>query len=77
MVVPVGAIKNGKCVDTSMGLTPLEGIVMGTRCGDIDPSIVFFLIDTLGYTVEDVRDTLNKNQVCWSVWQNQRFPRHH
>jgi acetate kinase len=56
----VSAIKNGKCVDTSMGLTPLEGIVMGTRCGDIDPSIVFFLIDTLGYTVEDVRDTLNK-----------------
>jgi len=56
----VSAIKNGQCVDTSMGLTPLEGIVMGTRCGDIDPSIVFFLIDTLGYTVEDVRDTLNK-----------------
>lgn len=56
----VSAIKNGKCVDTSMGLTPLEGIVMGTRCGDIDPSIVFFLIDTLGYSVEDVRNTLNK-----------------
>ena len=56
----VSAIKNGKCVDTSMGLTPLEGIVMGTRCGDIDPSVVFFLIDTLGYTVEDVRNTLNK-----------------
>ena len=56
----VTAIKNGQCVDTSMGLTPLEGIVMGTRCGDIDPSIVFFLIDTLGYSVEDVRGTLNK-----------------
>ncbi len=56
----VSAIKNGKCVDTSMGLTPLEGIVMGTRCGDIDPSIVFFLIDTLGYSVDDVRNTLNK-----------------
>lgn len=56
----VTAIKNGQCVDTSMGLTPLEGIVMGTRCGDIDPSIVFFLIDTLGYSVEDVRATLNK-----------------
>lgn len=56
----VSAIKNGQCVDTSMGLTPLEGIVMGTRSGDIDPSIVFFLVDTLGYDIEKVRDTLNK-----------------
>lgn len=37
----VSAIVNGKCVDTSMGLTPLEGLVMGTRSGDIDPAIVF------------------------------------
>ena len=37
----VSAIRNGKCVDTSMGLTPLEGLVMGTRSGDIDPAIIF------------------------------------
>jgi Phosphotransacetylase len=44
----VSAIRNGKCVDTSMGLTPLEGLVMGTRSGDIDPAIIFHLHDTLG-----------------------------
>ena len=41
----VCAIKNGQSVDTSMGLTPLEGLVMGTRCGDIDPAIIFHLHD--------------------------------
>ena len=39
----IKAVKNGKCVDTSMGLTPLEGLIMGTRCGDIDPAIVEFI----------------------------------
>ena len=38
----VSVVRNGKCIDTSMGLTPLEGLVMGTRCGDIDPVIVFY-----------------------------------
>lgn len=45
----VSAIRNGKCVDTSMGLTPLEGLVMGTRSGDIDPAIIFHLHDTPGH----------------------------
>jgi len=54
------AIKGGKCVDTTMGLTPLEGLVMGTRCGDIDPAIIPHLCKTLGYTVEEVGDMLNK-----------------
>jgi acetate kinase len=56
----ISAVKNGKCLDTSMGLTPLDGLVMGTRCGEIDPSVVFFMCDVLGYKVEDVRDIFNK-----------------
>ncbi len=54
------AVLNGKSIDTSMGLTPLEGLVMGTRCGDIDPSIPGFLAKTLGYDEETVTDLLNK-----------------
>ncbi|WP_413110642.1 acetate kinase [Thaumasiovibrio sp. DFM-14] len=56
----VCAIKGGKSVDTSMGLTPLEGLVMGTRCGDIDPAIIFHLHDALGYSVEDINTMLTK-----------------
>ncbi|PKG56430.1 acetate kinase [Shewanella sp. Choline-02u-19] len=56
----VTAIKGGKSVDTSMGLTPLEGLVMGTRCGDIDPSIVYHLINKLGYTPDEVNNLMNK-----------------
>ena len=39
----ISAVENGKCVDTSMGLTPLEGLIMGTRCGDLDPAIMEFI----------------------------------
>lgn len=56
----VTAIKNGKSVDTSLGLTPLEGLMMGTRTGNIDPSIVFHLIEQLGYTLDQVNTLLNK-----------------
>jgi len=56
----ITAIKNGKSVDTSMGLTPLEGLVMGTRCGDIDPAISGYLIDQLGYSQAQVTALLNK-----------------
>lgn len=56
----VTAVKGGKSVDTSMGLTPLEGLVMGTRCGDIDPSIIYHLVHQLGYTLEEVNNLLNK-----------------
>ncbi|WP_087021287.1 acetate kinase [Thaumasiovibrio subtropicus] len=56
----VCAIKGGKSVDTSMGLTPLEGLVMGTRCGDIDPAIIFHLHDALGYSVEQINTMLTK-----------------
>ena len=54
------AVKGGKSVDTSMGLTPVEGLVMGTRCGDIDPAIIPFLEKELGYTADDVDDLMNK-----------------
>ncbi|CAG9001673.1 MAG: Acetate kinase [Candidatus Celerinatantimonas neptuna] len=56
----ISAIKNGECVDTSMGLTPLEGVVMGTRSGDIDPAIVFHLVNRLGYSLDEVDHMLTK-----------------
>jgi acetate kinase len=54
------AVKGGKSVDTSMGLTPVEGLVMGTRCGDIDPAIIPFLQKNLGYSADDIDDLMNK-----------------
>ena len=56
----VSAIKNGKCVDTSMGLTPLEGLIMGTRSGDIDPAIMEFLAKKENLSIEEVMNILNK-----------------
>lgn len=56
----ITAIKNGKSIDTSMGFTPLAGIAMGTRSGNIDPSISTFLIEECGYTVEEANESLNK-----------------
>lgn len=56
----VSAVKNGKCVDTSMGLTPLEGLIMGTRSGDIDPAIVSFLADKEGKTADEIINICNK-----------------
>ena len=56
----VCAIKNGKSVDTSMGMTPLEGLVMGTRSGDIDPAIIFHLHDTLGMSLADINTMLTR-----------------
>ncbi len=56
----VSAVRHGQCIDTSMGLTPLEGLVMGTRSGDIDPAIVFYMHDTLGMSVEEINTTLTK-----------------
>jgi acetate kinase len=56
----VTAFENGKSVDTSMGLTPLEGLMMGSRCGDIDPSAVLYLMDVLGLQTEEMVSLLNK-----------------
>ncbi len=54
------AISGGRPVDTSMGLTPMEGLVMGTRSGDVDPGIVFYLARTAGMNVEDIESMLNR-----------------
>jgi acetate kinase len=56
----MAAVKNGKCIDTSMGFGPLTGLIMGTRSGDIDPTIIFYLVNTLGYDINKVSDLLNK-----------------
>ncbi len=55
----IAAVKEGKSIDTSMGFTPLEGLPMGTRCGDIDPSIVEYLCKTLKRTVAEINAVLN------------------
>ena len=56
----VSAVKNGKPIDTSMGLTPLEGLMMGTRTGDIDPAVVFHLQRVAGMSVDEVDTLFNK-----------------
>jgi acetate kinase len=56
----ITAVQEGRAVDTSMGFTPLEGLIMGTRCGDIDPAIVIFLITKLGLRPHEVDELLNK-----------------
>ena len=56
----ITAIKNGKCINTSMGLTPLGGIMMGTRSGDLDPTVVFYMMKKLNCTPDDMDRFLNK-----------------
>lgn len=56
----VAAIQNGECIDTSMGFTPLEGLVMGTRCGNIDPAIIPFLMKKENMTMEQIDTYINK-----------------
>ncbi len=55
----ISAVKNGKCVDTSMGLTPLEGLIMGTRSGDLDPAVLEYLMSKKGYDVHQMTSYLN------------------
>ena len=56
----IAAIKNGECYDTTMGLTPLEGLVMGTRSGDLDPTVMTFLMNEKGYSADEMNQILNK-----------------
>jgi len=56
----MAAVENGNCVDTSMGLGPMNGLIMGTRAGDIDQSVIFYLIRELGYSLDEVNNLLNK-----------------
>ena len=63
----VSAVKNGKCVDTSMGLTPLEGLIMGTRSGDLDPAIVEFICNKENKNVHEVLNVLNKESGIYGL----------
>ncbi|MCR5011507.1 MAG: acetate kinase, partial [Lachnospiraceae bacterium] len=56
----ISAVKNGKCMDTSMGLTPLEGLIMGTRSGDLDPAILEYIGEKEGLSAAEVNTVLNK-----------------
>ena len=63
----VSAVKGGKCYDTSMGLTPLEGLVMGTRCGSIDPTVVSFIYEQTGMPVKEITDMMTKQSGLLAV----------
>lgn len=63
----ISAVKNGKSVDTSMGLTPLEGLVMGTRSGDIDPAIIEYLAHNMNKSLEEVMTLLNKESGVYGI----------
>lgn len=56
----LAAVKGGKSIETSMGFTPLAGVMMGTRSGSIDPSVISFLVEEHGYTINDINELLNK-----------------
>ncbi len=63
----VSAVKNGKCVDTSMGFTPLDGVVMGTRCGSIDPAVVTYLVNNCDMTATEVDALMNKKSGVFGI----------
>ncbi len=63
----ITAIKDGKCVDTSMGFTPLAGIMMGTRSGDVDPSIIPYIMEKEGKNASEVIEDLNKNSGVYGM----------
>lgn len=63
----LSAVKYGKCIDTSMGLTPLEGLIMGTRCGDIDPSIIEFIANKENMDIAQVMKVLNKESGVYGL----------
>ncbi len=70
------AVDQGESVDTTMGLTPLEGVVMGTRSGDIDPAVIQFLAKKENMTMDEVITVLNKKSGAKSLHEIRRFPRH-
>jgi acetate kinase len=63
----ISAVDKGHSVDTSMGFTPLDGVMMGTRCGTIDPAIVIYLIKTLGLTPDEAEDLMNRQSGLYGV----------
>ncbi|HPU57915.1 MAG TPA: acetate kinase [Candidatus Avimonas sp.] len=63
----IAALKDGKVIDTTMGLTPLDGIMMGTRSGAVDPSVVLFLMEKEGLTTKEMDDVLNKKSGMYGI----------
>jgi len=63
----ITAIKNGQSIDTSMGLTPVEGLLMGTRCGDVDPGALTFIMNKEGLDADGLSDLMNKKSGVWGV----------
>lgn len=63
----ISAVKNGKCVDTSMGLTPLEGLIMGTRSGDVDPAILEFIAHKENKNIDEIMTLLNKKSGVYGL----------
>ncbi len=63
----LAAVKNGKCIDTTMGLTPLEGLIMGTRSGDLDPTVLTFLMEEENMTPQEMNQMLNKESGVYGV----------
>lgn len=63
----ISAVDSGKCIDTSMGLTPLEGLIMGTRCGDIDPAIVPFIMKKEGLDIDGIDKLMNKQSGVYGM----------
>ncbi len=63
----ISAVENGKCVDTSMGFTPLAGVVMGTRCGDIDPYIPLYIMKTQNKSIDEVNALMNKQSGMFGI----------
>ena len=66
----LSAVVNGKCIDTSMGLTPLEGLIMGTRSGDIDPSVIQFIANKEGKDINEMITMLNKKSGVYGLSNN-------
>lgn len=69
----MSAVVDGKCVDTSMGLTPLEGLIMGTRSGDIDPTVLDFIVEQKGITTKEALEVLNKKSGFLGICGNSDF----
>ncbi|MGH2305813.1 acetate kinase [Campylobacter taeniopygiae] len=63
----VCAVENGKSIDTSMGFTPLEGLVMGTRCGDMDPAIIPFISKARGLSIDEIDNLMNKKSGVYGI----------
>jgi acetate kinase len=72
----ITAVDGGRSVDTSMGMTPLEGLVMGTRCGDLDPSIIPFLCRETGMDIKDIEDMLNRQSGLLGLSETNNDLRH-